>query len=185
MIFTLIVLVLGIALCAWYLTTYNSIVALRNGVEQSWSNIEVELKRRFDLIGNLISVAKGYADYEKETLEKIVTMRVSANQELSLGDARELQMQLGRAVTKLMAISEAYPDLKADKHFSNLQTELIETENRIAERRLTYNSSVNLYLNRKLEFPSSFVASLHEFPEKLYFDAPDEEVAVVPEVKLS
>jgi LemA protein len=185
MILTLVVLISGISLGSWYLTTYNSLVALRNGVEQSWSNIEVELKRRFDLIGNLISVAKGYADYEKETLEKIVSMRVSANQELSLNEAVQLQGQLGQAVTKLIAISEAYPDLKADKQFVSLQAELIETENRIAQRRLSYNNSVNLYLNRKLEFPSNLIASLHEFPEKLYFDAPEEITAHVPEVKLS
>lgn len=186
MIYTYSILIAGALYFGWYLATYNVLASFRNAVDQTWSNIEVELNRRFDLIGNLVSVVKGYANYEKETLSEIIAARSgTATKTYSVAEALQLQNELGRAVTKLFALAESYPDLKADQQFLKLQLELTETENRIATRRTAYNATVNLYLNKKMEFPSSIIASAHSFPEKAYFDMPDELPTTAPKVALS
>lgn len=184
MIFTSIVCVVGAGYFLWYFQTFNALTALKNAVDQTWSNIEVELQRRFDLIGNLVSVVKAYGDYEKGTYLDVVAARAGKNQPVSVEEAVKMQQQIGAAVSKLFVLAEAYPNLKADQQYLKLQTELAETENRIAERRTAYNNTVNLYLNKRLEFPSSIIASAHKFADRIYFDLPDEKAAQAPEVKL-
>jgi LemA protein len=180
MIATFIVLVAAAAFAGWYYLTYNSLVSYRIATEQAWSNVEVELKRRFDLIGNLVAVVKGYATHEKQTLEDITRLRGEADKAIDPVQAVQVQQQLTSTLTRLVAVAEAYPELKANEQYLGLQQELTETENRIAERRSAYNKTVNAYLNQCQIFPANVIASVHQFPEKKFFDAPDEAVAQVP-----
>lgn len=180
----LVVLVLAGGFVLWYYLTYNSLVAHRNATDQSWSNVEVELKRRFDLIENLVGVVKGYAAHERGTLEKIVSLRRQADDLRNPAQAQAAQQQMSSALVNLIAIAESYPQLKADSQYLNLQSELTTTENRIAERRNAYNQSVNMYSNRLETFPSNILASAHGFTPKQFFDEPDELVTSVPKVNL-
>lgn len=185
MYFTIAAIIVGATAVLWYVLTYNGLVKNENAVDQSWSNIEVELKRRFDLILNLVETAKGYAKHESETLQSVAKLRGMAQ---SFGDARtanETQAALAPVIAKVMVLAESYPQLRADQSFLKLQDELSATENRIAERRQAYNQTVNRYQNAVEAFPSNIVAGIHRFPAKSFFDAPDELAERSPEVKLS
>jgi LemA protein len=177
------------ALCGivvlWYLWTFNALVQARNAVDQSWSHIEVELKRRFDLIQNLVEIAKGYARHESGTFERVAALRTQARPFADAAAANSVQPDLTRTIGQVMVLAEDYPQLRADQSFLNLQRELAETENRIAERRHAYNQTVNLYLNLVQSIPSNVVANIHEMPARAYFDAPDAEVSPAPAVKLT
>jgi LemA protein len=178
------VIVCGIVLL-WYVLTFNALVKARNAVDQAWSHIEVELQRRFDLIQNLVEVAKGYAKYESDTFKQVTALRT---QERPFGDAaaaNHAQPELNRAIVQIMALAESYPELRADQSFLSLQQELSETENRIAERRHAYNQTVNVYQNLLHSIPSNVVADVQGLQEREFFDAPDAEVEQVPVVKLS
>lgn len=173
------------AIALWYLLTFNLLVQSRNAVDQAWSNIEVELKRRFDLIQNLVETVKGYAKHESDTFRRVTELR---NQSRPFGDAAAAnsnQPDLTKAIAQVMILAESYPQLRADKGFLDLQTQLSDTENRIAQRRHAYNQTVNLYQNRCQFVPSNVVAGLHRFPERAFFDAPDELAAAPPRVKLT
>ena len=178
----------AVILCAtiilWYLLTYNALVKARNAVDQAWSHIEVELKRRLDLIQNLVEVAKGYAKYESDTFQKVTQLRTQANAFNTAAAANTVEPDLHRTVSQIMVLAEDYPQLRADQSFLSLQTELATTENRIAERRHAYNQSVNAYLNLVRSIPSNVVANIQDMPERAFFDAPDDEVAKVPTVQL-
>ncbi len=153
------------------------------GVDQAWSNVEVQLKRRFDLIDNLVAVTKGYASHEKDTLIETIKSR---SRELDLSEAKktnQLLPEINTSVVKLMAIMESYPELKASEQFLTLQVELSNTENLIAERRHSYNQTVSFYQNLLLTFPSNLVAKLGNFASRSFFDAP-EEINITPEVKI-
>lgn len=173
------------AIVLWYLLTFNLLVQSRNAVDQAWSNIEVELKRRFDLVQNLVEITKGYAKHESETFRKMAELRGQAGKFHDAASANENQRDMQRAVQQVMVLAENYPQLRADQSFLQLQSELATTENRIAERRHAYNQNVNLYQNRCQFVPSNLVAGLHRFPTKAFFDAPDELAAAAPAVNLS
>jgi LemA protein len=175
-----VVLLFGFTFYVTYYVLYNRLTSLRNGVEQSWSHIEVELQRRFDLIGNLIEVCKGYTKHERETFQEITKLR---SKNLSPAEAKNLSEVLSTELKKVMVIIEAYPELKADKQFHSLQKELSNTEDRIAGRRSAYNTSVNLLENFRLQFPSSVIAWASELKEVNFFDA-EEEVNEVIKVAL-
>ncbi len=181
---TLIVFIAIVAFVLWYYFAYNSLVGSRNAVEQAWSNVEVELKRRYDLIQNLVSIVKGYAVHERETLEKVTALRAKADTATDPVQAAAAQQEMAQALVRLVAVAESYPDLKADRQFLNLQQELSGTENRIAERRSAYNQCVNLYQNACESFPGNIIASVHSFPEKAFFDAPDDIVEAAPTISL-
>lgn len=183
--FTIAALVVCGIVVAWYILTYNSLVNARNAVDQAWSHIEVELKRRFDLIQNLVEVAKGYAKYESDTLRKITELRGQARPFADASSANAVQPNLTQTIGQIMVLAENYPQLRADQNFLNLQRELAETENRIADRRHAYNQSVNVYVNWLHSFPSNLAAQIQGLPEKAFFDAPDAEVQPSPNVKLS
>ena len=185
MYFTIAAAVLCAIVVLWYLLTYNSLVNARNAVDQAWSHIEVELKRRFDLIQNLVEIAKGYAKYESDTFKSVAALRTQARPFADAAAANNVQPEMTRTIGQIMVLAENYPQLRADQSFLNLQRELAETENRIAERRHAYNQSVNVYANWLQSFPSSVVASVQDMRAKAFFDAPDEEVAQAPAVKLS
>ena len=180
MFLTYAVLLVTLTVVGWYLFTFNALTNGRNAVDQAWSNVEVELKRRFDLIDNLVQVVKGYAAHEVSTLERTVQMRASAT---SASQAASAEPQIKQSLGQIVAIAESYPDLKANQQFLSLQSELANTENRIAERRHAYNQNVSRYRLQQQEFPASLIARAHAFAPKDFFDAPDE-VQNVPEVKL-
>jgi len=185
MYFTIAAAVLCGTVILWYLLTYNALVSARNAVDQAWSHIEVELKRRLDLIQNLVEIAKGYAKHERETFTQIASLRSQGRPFSDATAANVAEPDLRRAVSNIMILAENYPQLRADQSFLNLQRELTETENRIADRRHSYNETTNKYLNQIRSVPANIVASIHDFERRSYFDVPDAEVAAAPQVKLT
>lgn len=163
-----------------YISIYNNLIKVKNWVEEALAQIDVQLKRRNDLIPNLVETVKGYAKHEQETFEKVIAMR---NQLMAIPDNEvekqmEVSNQLTDALKSIFALSENYPDLKANQNFLNLQEELTNTENKIAYSRQLYNSTVKDY-NITLEtFPSNIVAGLHHFNKKVMLETPEEEKAV-------
>lgn len=171
-----IILIIIVVLILIYLgSTYNSFVVLRNRVKDQWAQIDVQLKRRFDLIPNLVETVKGYASHEKDTLEAVVKAR---NEYLS-SDTPEGKIaannDLNKVVAKLFALAESYPELKADASFRELQTTLTETEDKISYARQFYNDVVMKYNNKVEVFPSNIVAGLFGFKTSAYFNATEEE----------
>ncbi len=151
------------------ISMYNGLVHSRNKVRNAWSQIDVQLQRRFDLIPNLVEAVKGYMTHENETLTKVTELRTSWANATTINEKAELDNQLSGALKTIMAVSENYPDLKANQNFSELQEELRSTENKISYARQFYNDSVTMY-NTKLEVvPTNIVASLFNFqPEELF-----------------
>lgn len=161
---------------------YNSLVRLRNQVKNAWSQIDVQLKRRHDLIPNLVETAKGYMKHERETLENITKARSEAMSAKSVGDISKAEGALSDAVSKFFLVVENYPDLKANQNFLSLQEELTSTENRIAFARQNYNDQA-LFLNNKIEmFPSNIVAGMFGFQKQDYFEIEDKAEKAVPKV---
>lgn len=152
---------------------YNSLVALRNRVDNAWAQIDVQLKRRHDLIPNLVETVKGYAAHEKETLDAVITARNSAMAGQASGDVAataQAENVLTGALKSLFALSEAYPDLKANQNFLQLQEELTSTEDRIAYARQFYNDEVRKFNTKIQTVPTNIVASLGNFTEREYFE---------------
>jgi LemA protein len=155
----------------YVIATYNTLVALRNHIAEAWSNIDTELKRRYDLIPNLVETVKGYAKHERETMEKVIELRnLCAADRGSVSHQEGTERQLVGAVQKLLAVAEAYPDLKANQNFLELQHELVNTEDRIQAARRFYNGNVRDMRNQCERFPSSIVASLFSFQPQDFFD---------------
>lgn len=171
-----IILIIIVVLILIYLgSTYNFFVVLRNRVKDQWAQIDVQLKRRFDLIPNLVETVKGYASHEKDTLEAVVKAR---NEYLSSDTPEgkiEANNDLNKVVTKLFALAESYPELKADTNFRELQTTLTETEDKISYARQFYNDVVMKYNNKVEVFPSNIVAGMFGFKTSAYFNATEEE----------
>ena len=179
-----IILIIIILLVGIYIAIYNGLQKSRVFVDESWSQIDVQLKRRNDLIPNLVETTKGYAKHEKSTLEDVVKLRdqlVNVPQ----GDheeAMKLSNQITDSLKSIFALAEAYPDLKANQNSLKLQEELTNTENKIAYSRQLYNSSVASYDQKLLTFPSNLIAKIHGFTKIDYLEIPTEEKAV-PKVK--
>ena len=166
-----IVVVIAIALIA----IYNKLVTLRQRVQNAWSQIDVQLQRRFDLIPNLVETVKGYMTHEKDTLTKVTELRASWADAKTVEDKAKLEGELSNTLKTIMAVAENYPNLKADQSFNNLQTELSDTENKISYSRQFYNDTVTIY-NTKLEtFPSNLVASMFGFKASTLFNVDSEE----------
>ena len=171
----LIIGIIVVVLAIYIIAVRNSLVVLRNKVKDQWSQIDVQLKRRFDLIPNLIETVKGYAKHEKETLENVIEARNQYEKATTPEDQMAADNLLNTAVGKLFAIAESYPDLKANQNFLDLQNQLSETEDKIAYSRQFYNDSV-LQLNNKIElFPSNIVASMFHFQKEKFFEAAENE----------
>ncbi|MBN2181569.1 MAG: LemA family protein [Sedimentisphaerales bacterium] len=151
--------------------TYNTLVALRNHISDAWGNIDTELKRRYDLIPNLVATVKGYAAHEKEVFERITQLRAQcmANRGASQEQAAS-ENELVGALKKLLAVVENYPQLKADRHFLELQRELVNTEDRIQAARRFFNGNVRDYRNKCETFPSSIIAGMFGFEKRDYFN---------------
>ena len=155
---------------------YNNLVRARQKVKNSWSQIDVQLQRRFDLIPNLIETVKGYMKHESDVLTKVTELRTSWANASTVAEKAELNNQLSSALKTIMAVSENYPDLKASQNFSELQQELQNTENKISFSRQFYNDSVTMY-NTKLEVvPSNIIASMFGFKPEELFKAENDEV---------
>ncbi len=175
----LILLVIAVIVVLYVVFVYNGLVALRNRVSEAWSDIDVQLKRRYDLIPNLISTVKGYAAHESGVFEKVTAARAQAMQAGSAKDKAEAENMLSDTLKSLFAVAEAYPDLKANQNFLELQRELSDTENKIQASRRFYNGNV-LELNNKIDmFPSNIVASIFNFVKKEFFEVAEAEKEVV------
>ena len=170
-----IILAIVVLIILFVVGLYNSLVTLRQRVKNAWSQIDVQLQRRFDLIPNLVECVKGYMSHEQDTLAKVTELRTSWANAKTVEEKANLDNQLSSALKTIMAVSESYPDLKASQNFSELQEELRNTENKISYSRQFYNDSVTRY-NTKIElFPSSIIASMFHFtPETLFAAESDE-----------
>src|SRR6266542_5139783 len=159
----------------WLMTSYNGLVTLRQSVKNAWAQIDVQLKRRHDLIPNLVNTVKGYAAHEKETFERVINARSRATSATSPAEVIKSEGELSSALTRLLAVSEAYPELKANQNFIALQEELTSIENRIAYARQFYNDSV-AKLNTQIQtFPTVVIAGVFGFKEEPFFETPGEE----------
>ena len=167
----------------WVIVQYNWLVSLRNYISESWSNVDTELKRRYDLIPNLVATVKGYAAHERAVLERVTELRARcvANNGSPSEQARD-EVQLVDALKQLLVVVENYPQLKADQHFARLQQELITTENRIQAARRFYNGNVRDYRNKCETFPSNLVAHMFGFQPHEFFSVPPS-VKEVPDVE--
>ena len=171
----LVAIIIIVVLVIIVIGLYNNLVVARQKVRNAWSQIDVQLQRRFDLIPNLVESVKGYMAHEEGVLTKVTELRTAWASASSVGEKAELDNQLSGALKTIMAVSENYPDLKANQNFSELQEELRATENKISFSRQFYNDSVTSY-NTKLEVvPTNFIASLFQFkPEELFKVESDE-----------
>jgi LemA protein len=165
---------IGVGLAAFVVIAlvviYNRLVALRNRAEAAWSQIDVQLKRRYDLIPNLVETVKGYAAHERETLEAVTEARRQAVDARGIADQAQAENMLTQALRQLFAVAEAYPDLKANENFLALQEELTGTESRIAYARQFYNEAVLSYDNARETFPTNMVAGAFNFEARPYFE---------------
>lgn len=186
-----IIIIAVIAIVAiWAITGYNGLVNKDESVANSWANVEAAYQRRADLIPQLVNTVKGYANHEKSTLDAVVSARTKATQmtvsvddltEENIQKYQEAQGEVGTAISRLLAITENYPDLKANENFSELQAQLEGTENRINEVRKTYNASVKEYNVSVRKFPNNILAGMFGFERKSEFKA-DEGASKAPEV---
>jgi LemA protein len=184
LIAVIIIVVLIVLAAVFFMFAYNSLVKSRNRVDQAWSQISVQLNRRHDLIPNLVETVKGYASHERQTLEAVVNARNQAVQQQQAGPQQQAQAEnvLTGALRQLFALSEAYPDLKANQNFLNLQEELTSTEDRISYARQFYNDSVENYNNDIQTFPRNLLAGMFNFSPRQFFEAP-EGASEVPRVQ--
>lgn len=165
-----IVLLLVLVVVATFIAMYNRLVVLRNRVDNAWSQIDVQLKRRYDLIPNLVETVKGYAAHERETLERVVQARNMAISATGVREQGEAENMLTGALKSLFAVSEAYPDLKANQNFLMLQEELSGTEGKIAYARQFYNDSVMSLNTAEQSFPTNVIAGMFGFTPRDYFE---------------
>ena len=164
-----------IVLALFVVGNYNNLVSLRNKVKDQWSQIDVNLKRRNDLIPNIVETVKGYAKHEKETLENVIKARNSFTSANSPEEEMKASGEISQAISKLFALSESYPELKADQNFLSLQSELKETEDKISYARQFYNDTVMIYNNKVQMFPSNIIANMFKFKAEVFFEADESE----------
>jgi LemA protein len=180
--FLIIVIVVVVLLAIYLISAYNGLIRRRNQIENAWSQIDVQLKRRIDLIPNLVETVKGYAAHERETLERVIQARNMAMQAPGTPHAQaEADNALSGALKSVFALGEAYPDLKANQNFLQLQEELTATEGRVAYARQFYNDSVLEYNNKLEQFPTMYYARWLKFQRREYFET-DEAARTTPQI---
>ena len=162
---------------------YNGLVGSRNQTKNSWSQIDVQLKRRHDLVPNLVETVRGYATHEQKTLENVIAARNQAMGAGTIDDKIKAEGALTGALSRLMVVMEQYPDLKANQNFLALQEELTSTENKLGFSRQAYNDSVRSYNNRTEVFPSNIIAGMFQFKPAAFFEVSDAQEREVPKVK--
>jgi LemA protein len=175
--------IVAVAVVAWFVGTYNRLVRLRNQLTNAWHQIEVQLKRRYDLIPNLVEVVKDYMSYEQETLAKVIEARGAAIGARGTAAQAKAENVLTESLKSLFAVVENYPELKANQNVASLQEELTGTENKISFARQYYNDSVMTYNNTIQSIPSNVIASVFDFRPSEYFEA-GEEARAVPKADL-
>ena len=171
----MILIIVLVLIVLWAISVYNSLIALKNRVKDQWAQIDVQLKRRFDLIPNLVETVKGYAKHESETLEAVIKARNTYVSATVPEEQMKADGELTKAISKLFALTESYPDLKANTNFQALQQELTETESKIAAARQFYNDTVMVYNNKVSMVPSNIIASLFKFNKEAFFEANETE----------
>ncbi len=182
----IIVLVVVVLLVLWLVGMYNRLVSLRNNRENAFANIDVQLKQRYDLVPQLVATVKGYADHEKELLEKITMARSAAMGATTINEKIEANTQLSSALAGLKVSVEAYPDLKANQNFLQLQSELSDIENKLAATRRFFNSTTRELNTAVQSFPANLIAGIFGFHKEPMFEIAQEERAIVekaPEIK--
>ena len=181
-ILILVLLIVPVLLIFFIIGIYNALIRLRNQVDNAWSQIDVQLKRRHDLIPNLVETAKGYMKHERETFEAITNARSQAMGATNVAESAKAEGALGEALSKFMLVVENYPDLKANQNFLALQEELTSTENKIAFARQSYNDQV-LFFNNKIQmFPSNIIAGMFKFEKRDFFEIENAAEREVPKV---
>jgi len=175
MTFLWILIGIVVVIALWLIAVYNSLIRLKNRTDEAWSDIDVQLKRRYDLIPNLISTVKGYAQHEKNLFEKVTQARTAAMGAQGPADKSQAENMLSDTLKSLFAVAENYPDLKANENFLELQRELSDTENKIQASRRFYNGNVRDF-NIKIElFPNNLVAGMLNFTKRDFFEIKGEE----------
>lgn len=168
--FIFIFLVVIVALAVFVMGNYNSLIRLKNRAQEAWSDIDVQLKRRYDLIPNLVETVKGYANFEQQTLQKVIEARNMAMSAKDVADKAKAEGELSQALKTVFALSESYPDLKAGLNFKHLQEELVDTEDKIQASRRFYNSNVR-DLNIAIDvFPANIIANMFGFKKMSLFE---------------
>ncbi len=180
-----IVLIVIVVLIVWIVAMYNKLVRFRNQVKNAWSQIDVQLKRRHDLIPNLVETAKGYMTHERETFEAITQARAQAMQAKTVGETAQAESQLQGALSKFNLVVENYPELKANTNFLSLQEELTSTENKVGFSRQYYNDQVLHYNNTIESVPTNIVAGLFRFERSDFFELESPAERAVPKVSFS
>jgi LemA protein len=182
----IVIVVIVLILILIYIANYNGLVGLRNQVKNAWAQIDVQLKRRYDLIPNLVETVKGYAAHERATLEAVINARNMAQSLASsgggVGERARAEGELSGALARLMVVVEQYPNLKANQNFLSLQEELTSTENKISFSRQYYNDSVLRYNNKTEMFPSNIIASMSGFKRSEFFETQTTEEREAPKV---
>lgn len=180
----IIVLILVAIVILWYIGTYNGLVVLRNRVKNAWSQIDVQLKRRHDLIPNLVEVCKGYMKHERETLEAVTKARqqaININSD-NVKERAKVENMLSQTLKSLFAVSENYPNLKANENMMQLQEELTHTENNISFARQHYNDMTMTYNTKIQQFPAVIIANFHNFKQRDFFEVENAEERKAPNV---
>ena len=170
MTWVIVAIVLAVLLAAAIVVLYNRLVRLRNRVENAWSQVDVQLKRRYDLIPNLVETVKGYASHERATFEEVTKARTRAQEARTVEEQADAENVLTAAIGRLFAVAEAYPELRATENFQQLQAQLEETEEKIRIARQIYNDTVLTYENARETVPTNLIASSFGFTEKLFFE---------------
>ena len=165
-----IILAIVAVLLIFIVSTYNNLVVLRNRAKDQWAQVDVHLKRRFDLIPNLVETVKGYAKHENSTLTEVIEARNKFQNATTPEEEMEASGDLNKALSRLMVLTESYPELKANQNFLSLQTDLKDCEEKISVARQFYNDTVLNYMNKREMFPSNIVASMFGFKEMKYFE---------------
>lgn len=169
-------------MCIYTIATYNKLVQLRSRVKNSWAQIDVQLKKRYDLIPNLVETVKGYAKHEKEVLTQVTEARASVGRAQTTEEQISANKELSGALSRLLVVAERYPELKANLNFMNLQGQLQEIEHKIAMSRQFYNDTVMNYNQKTEMFPSNIIAKLFKFKPETYFEA-EAEAKAAPKVQ--
>ena len=172
---TLLYIIIGVVvvIIAWLIGVYNALVRLNNKTKEAWSGIDVQLKRRHDLIPNLVETVKGYASHEKETFEKVVQARSAAMQAGNAGEKAKAENALSETLKSIFALAENYPDLKANQNFLELQRELSDTENKIQASRRFYNGNVRDFNTKLQVFPTNMIGNMLGFKDREFFEIED------------
>ena len=178
-----IILIIVVVIIAFIISTYNSLVQSKMKVDNAWSQIDVQLQRRFDLIPNFVETVKGYMNHEQETFEKIAALRTSWANATTVEDKAELNNQLSSTLKTIMAVSESYPELKANENFKQLSEELSNTENKISFSRQFYNDAVTMYNDKLLVFPNNIIGGMFGFKAEALYKIDNDSAKQAPKVQ--